>query len=88
MLAFPGMLIDAAVSAGMAVPPEEQVDEMKFDVNLYPHFFVFCMIQLARPVAYHGEHWENAKVISSVPESDIRRVTLDNLIEKGLSYQF
>jgi hypothetical protein len=82
MLAFAGMLVEAAEQAGIPVP--EDVDN--FDQNKYPHFGVFCKVQLCRPVRYHGEHWENAKVIAGISEEEIRKVTLTNLIEKGLSW--
>lgn len=89
MIVFPGMLVDAAVQAGIKVPDDvDSIDNMTFDTMEYPHFLVFCIVQLARPVAYHGEHWDNAKVIARVPEDRIRLVTIEDLINDGLSIVF
>jgi hypothetical protein len=82
MLVFPEMIAQAAQDAGMKVP--ENTEE--FDPNEYPHFQVFCNVQLGRPIQW-GEHWENAKVIAAIPENKIRKTTLTQLISKGLQYQ-
>lgn len=84
MLAFAFMLIDAAEQAGMKTPTLPRGVET-FDRDAYPHFDVFCKVQLARPMQ-PGEHWENAKVVASVPEDEIRGVTLEELVERGLIY--
>lgn len=84
MLAFPSMLVGAAEKAGMAVPP----DPDNFVDKQYPHFAVFCNTQLARPMSDPSEHWHNAEVIASVPEDEIMRVTLLNLVKRGLRYTF
>lgn len=86
MIVFESMLLSAATTAGMKTPPIEQCDNdtHPFTREEYPHFTVFCAVQLARPVSYHGEHWENAKVIAAVPEVEICSIDLPTLIEKGL----
>ena len=81
MLAFPEMLTHAAEQAGMAVP---NFDENKdWNPEEYPHFTVFCNIQLGRPMR-PGEHWDNAKVIAQIPEDRIRQITLEEMIGMGL----
>lgn len=90
MIAFPVMLVPAAEKAGMSVPPnlegeEESLDDFKEE---FPHFFVFCMTQLCRPMRSLGEHWGNAEVIASIPDEEIREVTIDALIDKGFSISF
>lgn len=45
MLAFPGMIADAAVRAGIKVP--DDLDE--YDPLKYPHWHIFCMVQLGAP---------------------------------------
>lgn len=82
MLAFPAMLIPAATEAGMPVPE----DADNYDSNEFPHFYVFCAVQLGRPMN-PGEHWDNAKVIAAVPEEVIRFVSVDYLVRNGLSWQ-
>ena len=41
--------------------PDLELDE-KWDAAEFPHFTVFCNVQLGRPITW-GEHWENAKII-------------------------
>lgn len=76
------MLTAAAQLAGMKVPP----DPDDFDPEKFPHFHVFCLLQLSRPVRVHGEHWNNAKVIADIPEDKLRTMTLGDFIEAGLEY--
>jgi len=89
MIAYAGMLVKAAIKAGIKVPTEgkeiEDVWHTEENKNKYPHFYTFCLTQLARPVVYHGEHWDNAKVIADIPEDEILKLTIKDLIEKGLS---
>ena len=84
MIAFPGMLVPAAERAGMKCPS----DPYKFEEEkeACPHFFVFCILQLARPTVYHGEHWDNAKIIAAIPESELMEMTLGNFLSKGISW--
>lgn len=82
MLAFPDMLIDAAYKAGIAIP--ENINN--YDRNEFPHFYVFCYLQLGRPVRYHGEHWDNAKVIANIPVERLKVMTLEEFINEGLSF--
>lgn len=80
MLAFPGMIAGAAKEAGIKIP--ESPDE-NFDPNEFPHFFVFCKMQLERRMTGPNEHWENAKVIAAVSEEEIKTITPSQLIERG-----
>lgn len=85
MIVFRSMLLPAAKQAGMSIP-ELGKDEV-FDPTKFPHFAVFCAVQLNRPVAYHGEHWENAKIIAALSVEEVKKITLKQLIDKGLSYK-
>jgi hypothetical protein len=84
MLMFPGMIADAAVKAGMKVPenPDDETSWMQED---YPHFRVFCTVQLCRRIRW-GEHWGNAEVVAAIPDSEIRTITLQDLIDRGLEF--
>jgi hypothetical protein len=82
MIAFPGMLVEAAKQAGMKVPDEP---DGEWNVEEYPHFSIFCNVQLARRVRW-GEHWDNAKVVAAIPQEKLSTVTLSQLIESGLEY--
>lgn len=78
MLAFPGMLVSAATQAGMKVPanPDE------FDANEFPHFYVFCEVQLGRRM-HPGAHWTNAEVVAKIPDDKIKSVTFGELVNLG-----
>lgn len=80
MMAFPGMLMEAAKQAGMKVPS----DPDKYNMQEFPHFYVFCEVQLGRSLTSWTEHWDNAKVVAKVPEKEIRTITVQGLIDKGL----
>lgn len=79
MLMFPCMISTAASEAGMKVPS----DPADFDRDKFPHFAVFCAAQLGRAMTSPHEHWENAKIIADIPDKDIRRVTVYDLINRG-----
>lgn len=82
MIIYPSMLIDAAEKAGMRVPknPDEGFDTKKF-----AHFNIFCTVQLCRPVRW-GEHWDNAKVVARIPNENLDKVTLQDLLNDGLEF--
>jgi hypothetical protein len=85
MIAFATNLIEAARNADMAIP-EDLNDHFPFcDRHLYPHFYLFCVLQLYRPVAYHGEHWDNAKVIAQIPRERLMAMTVQDFAEAGVS---
>lgn len=80
MIVFPSMLFEAAAQAGMKHPEEDD-----FKPEDFPHFNVFCNVQLCRPVRW-GEHWENAKIIAAIPESELKTLMLQDLLDKGLVF--
>lgn len=80
MLAFPGMLVPFAESTGMKVPKDPE----NFDANKYPHFYVYRLIQIGRPIVRNTSHGENARIIAEIPENKIRLVTYAELLEMGV----
>jgi len=82
MLAFPGMLVKPALNANMKTPK----DPNNYNAMDYSHFHVFCNMQLGKRMGYPSEHWDNAKVIADIPESEIMKITLSDLIERGFSF--
>lgn len=70
MLAFPGMLVAPAEKAGIQVPE----DPNNFDSDDYIRFAIFCQA-----------HWANAKIIASIPEDQLKTITMGDLC--GLGYQ-
>lgn len=96
MLSVPSQLLEAARAAGMRVPPhgvlyaamgrQFMVDvDTGFDVNEYPHFAVFCSVQLWRDTNGRS-HWENAKVVAEIPLRRVWQVDLKALMREGLEY--
>ena len=80
MLSLPEMIVGPAEQAGLKVPP----DVNAFDKNEYPHWNVFCAVQLGSPMPSPVAHWENAELIAKIPEDQIREVTFNQLLELGL----
>lgn len=85
MMAFPSMLTDACEKEGIAVPPDPD-DEESWDKNDYPHFYVFCALQLCRPIEW-GEHWENAKIIANIETEKLKTMKLDDFLALGLKFR-
>lgn len=79
MFAFPGMLVSAARKAGIKVPD----DYDNFNSHEFPHFEVFCIAQLGQSMPYPGVHFDNAKIIASIPETEIKTITMESLYSKG-----
>ena len=83
MLCYPCMLEQAAQEAGIPVPPDvSSMEEIEKTKENYPHFYVFCLMQLNRRMDV-GEHWGNAKIIASFSEEEIKKISPDDLEEKG-----
>ena len=80
MIAFPAMLLKPAEEAGMKVPP----DAGNFDVKEYPHFQVFCNVQLGASMPSWTANWENAKLIANIPDDKIMVTTYQELLDMGL----
>ena len=80
MMAFPSMIAETARQAGMKVPPNEGEDD--FSPDEFPHFHVYCNVQLGVALTW-GNHWENAKIIASIPEDKLRSITVQDLEVMG-----
>ena len=80
MIAFEGMLENPAKEAGIKVP----LNVDKFNAQKYPHFKVFCNIQLGRRMPSPTSHWKNAKIIAAIPEDKIKTMTLGQILELGI----
>lgn len=85
MLAFPSMLVAPALKAGMTTP-DDHLLHGEFDTfkETHPHFFVFCLLQLARPMTAPTEHWDNAKVVAEVPLDRLKTMTVRNWRSAGV----
>jgi hypothetical protein len=78
------MLIEAAKQAGMKVPKDQDA----FDPMKFPHFHVFCNVQLGRAMTSWTEHWDNAKVVAKISEKKLTTITLPEIIKMGLRGTF
>lgn len=85
MMCFKGMLVNIAKKAGMKVPSNPD-DEETWDREDYPHFFVFCMLQLNRPMDW-DEPSENAAIIAAVPEEKLKTMTVPDFLALGLRFK-
>lgn len=86
MIAFPGMLAKAATLAGISIP--DNVDKFEEYVELYPHFYVFCLMQLGQSMPYPGVHFDNARIIAECTEDEIVVITPNELIDRGFQIGF
>lgn len=80
MIAFPEMLVGPAKKAGMIVPENAR----EFDPNKYPHFQVFCKIQIGISMPSPTAHWDNAEIIVKIPDDKIKKITMAELIDLGI----
>lgn len=81
MIAIPIMLVSPAEKAGMKVPE----DPDNFKREDYTHFFIFLTVQLGAPMPYPSAHWDNAKLIASLSDEEVKSVTYQQLLDKGLA---
>lgn len=86
MIASASMLIPAAQNAGMKCPEDLDNKDLEKIKGDFPHFYAFCILQLCRPVRYHGEHHDNAKLISQISVERVMEMSIDDYIKAGLSY--
>ena len=82
MVYDPSEIVEAAEKARMPVPPNPD----RFDEEIFPHFHVFCVLQLGRTVNHINECYTNAKVIAQVPSEKIKEISLHELTKMGLSF--
>lgn len=80
MLAFPEMIEPAAKNAGISVPNDLE----NYDKNDYPHWFIFCQLQLGAPMPHCQAHFENAKVIADIPTENLKTMTVDDFDDAGV----
>ncbi len=81
MIAFPIMAAACAAEAGMKVPD----DPNSFKSEEFPHFKVFCNVQLGASMPYATAHWDNAKVIAAISDDKILQITYEELLTLGLA---
>lgn len=85
MIAYPSLLVPAAVQAGMSVPADPDAD---FNKEEFPHFWVFRQIQCGAPMPSPDAHWENAKVIAKLSVAELKTVTMFGLVKLGCQFGY
>jgi hypothetical protein len=81
MIASPRLLVAPATEAGIAIPP----DTNDYDVPSFPYWHVFCVMQLGTEMPTPNTHFENAKIIASIPDDKIEVVTIEDVLALGFS---
>lgn len=97
MLVYPSMIANAAKEAGMAVPTQDEMDVYSREgrwskkqvavAEKYPHFHVFCNLQLGRPMQMGwDEPSHNAKLIAKLPVKKLKTMKLEDFLKLGLRW--
>jgi hypothetical protein len=84
MIAFPNILASYAKDAGMAVPEDpEKFLECKEE---FPHFAVYCLLQLGTSMPNAMSARTNADVIAAVPADKVKDMTLADFEALGFEH--
>ncbi len=83
MITVAESLLEPARDAGMAVPDIENLEFV--DPERYPHWVVFCTLQIGRELPHPLAHHDNAKLIAAIPMADILTLTVDDLSNMGFN---
>lgn len=81
MIAFEGLLVAPAEAAGIKVPPDPE----EYDPKEFVHFHVFCNVQLGTNMPSAEAPFVNARIIAELTEVEVLKVTLFQLIARGLA---
>lgn len=85
MIALPVALAHAAQQAGIKTPENPDAFDSDDNRENFAHFFVYCAMQLGASQPYPGCHFENAKLIAELSEAEVKKITYEQLIEKGFA---
>ena len=81
MFAFPNMFGPHIKHSNLKQPDDFE----SYDPEQYPHFHVFMIAHLCQPIDIHALE-DNANIIAAIPEDEIKKVTFEQLIAKGIVY--
>lgn len=81
MFAFPGMFGPHIKDSNLKQPEDFE----SYDPEQYPHFHVFMLTHLCQPIDIQTLE-SNANIIAAIPDDEIKKVTFEQLIEKGIVY--
>lgn len=75
------MIANAAKKAGIRVPDDLE----NYDKKQYPHWNVFCAMQLGAPMPYPNVAFDNAKVVAALSIEEIETITAKQLLDRGFT---
>lgn len=81
MIATTTLLVKPAEQAGIKIPGDPTLWNEK-DPR-YLRWTVFCNAQIGRSLPHPTAHWDNALVISRIPENELKELTMEQLVAKG-----
>lgn len=84
MIAFPEMLTHAAHDALIPVPDNLE----HYNVLEYPHWNVFCLMQLGAPMPEVDVHYHNAEIVARISEDEIMSILPNEIIKRGFRVGF
>lgn len=82
MIMSRGLLVEPAKKAGIKVPDDPEL----YPKDDYPHWHVFCIVQLGAPMPSWNAHWENAEVIGKLSPEDVRVASFESLQKAGFQF--
>lgn len=97
MFVFPGMIAGPASEVGIKVPDfktkrlgADGLPTEDFEPSEFPHFHVLCTLTLGRALDMGGGWYDqlknNAKLLLTLDDQQIRTVTVDDLRAMGVEF--
>lgn len=79
MIAHPAMLVGPAKKAFIPVP--ENYDD--YDSDEFPHWNLFCLMQLGQPMPSWTAHHHNAHIIARISDEEILTISPKQVMKRG-----
>lgn len=77
MITRPETLVEIAETARITVPTNLK----DYDRSEYPYWYLFCQVQIDRPMPKEGSALVNACVVASIDPEDIRDTTFADIAD-------
>jgi hypothetical protein len=78
MIVFASALKFHAQNVGMRVPEDVQ----DYDALQFPHWYVYCLLQLGRPIVGDSVA-RNARIIADIPHNRIEKISYNEIVDLG-----
>ena len=80
MIAFTEMLVPIAKKCNIEIPSDIE----NYSPEDFPHFYVFSVFQIGRPIEDNWtSHWNNAEIIGNLSKEEAKSITFEELFKKG-----